>query len=609
MVGVTPSNSGDPCVSTCHDADQNFASSTTHTVGRVVRPAEEIEKPHVHGDSDSDDARSTASDGHDEPPRPRLQTIISRQSASRPLSRAPSRAPSRTISLMHDGIETRHDRSLSIDLADIELGPELQEKKTTTAADPSDPNLVTWTEPSENPKSWPFARKWIVVFVASMFTLMAPLSSTIIAPALTTIGHDFTIDDSVTRFLTLSIFILGFAVGPLLWGPASEIYGRVLVLQLTNGVFLAFNLGCGLSQNKVQLIVFRFFSGLTGSAALAIGGGIMGDLFSAEERGRAMSVYSLAPLLGPAIGPICGGFIVQYAQWRWSFYATTIFDALVQCAGLFLLRETYAPVLLSWKRAKLVKQTGNDALHTPFERTGDQRSAATIIQTAATRPFRMLATQVIVQFMALYLMYLYGVIYIMLTSFPGLWSGPEPVGYGMSVSIGGLNYISLGLGFWASAQVCAPAQDRIYAAMKRRNGGVGEPEFRVLMMGPGAVLTPIGLLIYGWTAEYKTHWIGPNIGAFVFGFGAVIGFNCVQTYLVDVYTRYAASAVGATTVLRGLAGFAFPLFTPLMYERLGIGWSNTVLALAAVVIGWPGPVFLWFYGKRLRQKSPFASGG
>ncbi|KAH7035401.1 major facilitator superfamily domain-containing protein [Microdochium trichocladiopsis] len=586
-----------------HNASTTMASPKFPPADNVIRTADEIEKPHVHGDSDSDGHSITShKDGNGVAIPISLQRTISRLSGSR----SPSRTPSRTISLIHDGIETRHEPSPSIDLAEVELGPELQEKKTTTAPDPSDPNLVTWSDPGENPKNWPFARKWVVVFITSMFTLMSPLSSTIIAPALTTIGKDFGIDDPAIQFLTLSIFILGFSVGPLLWGPASEIYGRVIVLQLTNAVFFGFNLGCGLSQNKEQLIVFRFLAGLTGSASLATGGGVMGDLFVAEERGRAMSVYSLAPLLGPALGPICGGFIVQYAQWRWAFYATTIFDALIQCAGLFLLRETYAPVLLAWKKKKLAKETGNTELHTPFDSV--KRTAGEIIRTAISRPFRMLATQVIVQFMAMYLMFLYGVVYIMLSSFPGLWSGPEPDGYGMSISIGGLNYISLGVGFWAGAQTCARLQDRIYAAMKRRNGGVGEPEFRVLMMAPGAVLTPIGLLIYGWTAEYKTHWIGPNIGAFVFGLGSIIGFNCVQTFLVDVYTRYAASAVGATTVLRGLAGFAFPLFVPKMYARLGLGFSNTVLAACAVAIGWPGPVFLWFYGKKLRQRSPFAAG-
>lgn len=77
-----------------------------------------------------------------------------------------------------------------------------------------------------------------------------------------------------------------------------------MVLQVTNLIFLFFNLGCGFAKTKAQIIVFRFFAGLGGSAPLAIGGGVLADLFTAEERGRAMAIYSLAPLLGPAVGPI-----------------------------------------------------------------------------------------------------------------------------------------------------------------------------------------------------------------------------------------------------------------------------------------------------------------
>lgn len=88
------------------------------------------------------------------------------------------------------------------------------------------------------------------------------------------------------------------------WGPLSELYGRTVVLQTTNLMYLGFNLGCGLSKTKAQLIAFRFMSGLGGSAPLAIGGGVLGDLFDAEQRGRAISIYSLMPMLGPAIGPI-----------------------------------------------------------------------------------------------------------------------------------------------------------------------------------------------------------------------------------------------------------------------------------------------------------------
>ena len=115
------------------------------------------------------------------------------------------------------------------------------------------------------------------------------------------------------------------------------------------------------------MIAFRFLAGLGGSAPLAIGGGVLSDLFRAEERGRAISIYSLAPLLGPAIGPIAGGFISEKTTWRWVFWATTIADAVIQVTGLFFLQETYTPVLLHRKKLKLIKETGNENLHTEYD--------------------------------------------------------------------------------------------------------------------------------------------------------------------------------------------------------------------------------------------------
>lgn len=353
----------------------------------------------------------------------------------------------------------------------------------------------------------------------------------------------------------------------------------------------------------MQLIVFRFLAGFGGSAPLAIGGGVLSDLFTAEQRGKAMSIYSLAPLLGPAIGPIAGAFISENTSWRWIFYATTITDALIQCAGLFLLRETYTPVLLRWRKEKLIKETGNTDLHTDFD--DPDKTVSRTLATAFVRPFRLLFTQPIIQVLAIYMMYLYGLMYLVLSTFPGLWQ----ISYGMSTGIGGLNYIALGLGFFLGAQICAPLQDRIYARLKRHyNVSVGRPEFRIPMMVPGAFMMPVGLIIYGWTAQYRVHWIGPDIGVVIFSGGVIIGFQAIQGFLVDSYTRYAASAVAAATVLRSLAGFGFPLFAPSLYAKLDYGWGNTMLAFIGVLIGWPGPILLWKYGEKLRAKSTFAAG-
>lgn len=425
-----------------------------------------------------------------------------------------------------------------------------------------------------------------------------------VAPGLPQISSDLHITEEIESALVLSIFVAAYAVGPLIWGPLSELYGRAIILQLSNLFFLFFNLGCGLARTSAQMFVFRFLAGIGGSAPLAIGGGVLSDLFTAEERGKAMSIYSLMPLLGPALGPIAGGWVSERTTWRWVFYSTTIADGLVQVAGLFFLQETYAPILLQRKKTALIKETGNTNLVTEYD--DPNKTLTQTLTIALTRPFRMLFTQPIVQVMSLYMMYLYGVTYLILSTFASLWATQ----YHERPGIAGLNYISLGLGFFLGAQTCAPLQDRIYAALKRRyvpDGGPGRPEFRVPLLIPGSILLPIGIFIYSWTAEAHTHWIGPNIGAVVFGFGIIIGFQCIQGYMVDSYTRYAASAVGAVTVLRSLAGFGFPLFAPAMYNKLGYGIGGTVLASIAIGIGFPSPIFLWFYGPKLRAASKFAA--
>lgn len=172
---------------------------------------------------------------------------------------------------------------------------------------------VTWesAEDPENPKNWSYRKKWAATLIVSSFTFISPVSSSMVAPALNKIGLDLGISPEIEKSLTLSIFVLAYAIGPLFLGPLSELYGRVIVLQLSNLFFLAFNIGCGFAQTKSQLIAFRFMSGLGGSAPLALGGGVLSDCWRAEERGKSISIYSLAPLLGPAVGPIAGGFIAM----------------------------------------------------------------------------------------------------------------------------------------------------------------------------------------------------------------------------------------------------------------------------------------------------------
>merc|ERR1711977_706046 len=293
-------------------------------------------------------------------------------------------------------------------------------------------------------------------------------------------------------------------------------------------------------------MAFRFLSGLGASAPQAIGGGVISDCWRAEERGKAVAIYSLAPFLGPSLGPIAGGLITQNTTWRWVFWGTSILDLFVQILATLFLHETYPPKILAVKAKKLIQETGNTALHTKWQ--NPDHTFGHILRKNLVRPFAMLATQPTIQVMALYRAYIYGLKYLVL------------------------------------------------------------PKFRIPLMLPGGLLVPIGLLIYGFTARSSIHFIVPNIGAAIFACGCIISFQCAQTYVVDAYTTYAASATGAAAFVRTIAGFGFPLFAGSLYGNLGVGWGNAVLAFVALGVGIPAPILFWRYGERIRARSTYCAG-
>ncbi|KAK0451312.1 MFS polyamine transporter [Desarmillaria tabescens] len=469
--------------------------------------------------------------------------------------------------------------------------------------------VIDWDGPEdpENPKNWTFSRKWRATLIVSLFTFISPVSSSMVSPAMEQVAHDLGITSSVELAMTVSVFVLAYAVGPLFLGPLSEIYGRSRVIQFSNMFFFAWNLGCGFAQTKTQLIIFRFFAGLGGSTPLAVGAGVLADIWKAEERGKAIAVYSLAPLMGPVIGPVAGAWIAEKSTWRWVFYSTGIFDIFVQGLGLVFLRESklcFAPILLEWKAEKI--RTGMDPekgqrnVRTVFDKSGI-RSWQHIFGKALVRPFTLFVREPIVQIVALYMAFIYGVFYLYLTTIPTIFREV----YHQNTGIAGLHYIALGIGLGISSQTNARYMDRIYKYLKERNGGVGEPEFRVPSMVPGSVIFPIGLLLTGWCAQKGVHWIVTDIGIALVGAGMILNFQAMQTYVVDTFTLYAASGLAAVSCLRSLAGFGFPLFAPSMYNKLGYGKGDTILAVVAIVLGCPAPFLFWKYGKAVRMKSRY----
>ncbi|OAX40411.1 MFS general substrate transporter [Rhizopogon vinicolor AM-OR11-026] len=417
-----------------------------------------------------------------------------------------------------------------------------------------------------------------------------------IAPAIGQISSTFGNNSDTISALTVSIFVLAYAFGPLFLGPMSEIYGRSRVLQLSNLWYLAWNIGCGFARTEYQLLAFRFLAGLGGSAPMSVGAAVLGDCWRPDERGKAAAIFSLAPLLGPVVGPITGA---------WLFWSTSIVDVAIQIVGIFFLQETYAPVLLERKaerirRSMSVEDAPCRKVRTVFE-TQD-RSWQIIMIKALTRPFAMFVREPIVQLLSVYMAYLYGIFYLFLTTIPLIFQGK----YQQPVGIAGLHYIALGIGVSGASQINARTMDKVYVHLKNKNGGVARPEFRLPAMFPATILLPIGCLITGWSSQAHTHWIVSDIGIVLVGAGIILNFQCIQTYLIDTFTLHAASALAAATCLRSIAGFVFPLFAPAMYNALGFGKGDTLLAVIAIIIGCPAPFIFWHYGEEIRNRSRYA---
>ncbi|KAL6306511.1 MFS polyamine transporter [Sparassis latifolia] len=471
----------------------------------------------------------------------------------------------------------------------------------------TDVYIVDWDGPDdpENPKNWTYRRKWTLTVIVSAFAFITPVTSSIIAPASAQLAEEFGLRNITVIAMVTTIFVLAYAFGPLLLGPLSELYGRTRVLQLANLWFLAWNIGCGFAQNTGQILAFRFLAGLGGSAPLSVGAGALADCWSPEERGRAIALYSAAPVLGPVLGPVVGAWIAQKSHWRWVFYCTSLADGVVQVLGIILLRESFAPVLLEQKADRLrnnptEKVREGQKICTPYDGADRQLKAAVV--KALKRPFMLFLCEPIIQLLGAYFCFVYGVLYVFLTTIPTIFQRV----YRETIGISGLNYFALGVGLVGAAQVNALLLDKIYKDLTKKNGGEGKPEYRLPSMVPGTILTPIGLFLSGWTARSNIHWIVPDIGIFMVGAGTILNFICVQTYIVDAFSLHAASALAAVTFLRSLAGFGFPLFTPSMYTALGFGKGNTILAVVGIVIGCPAPFILYFYGERIRKASKFA---
>lgn len=266
-----------------------------------------------------------------------------------------------------------------------------------------DPNLIEWDGPDdkENPQNWSRAYKWFITVMVSLLTLTITFASSVFSTATAPTALEFGVSNEV-MILGTSLFVLGFAVGPPIWGPLSELYGRKPPLFFGFFVFAIFQIPVAVAQNLQTIMLCRFFGGVFGSAPLGIVGGQLTDFWGPLDRGVAMVTFASATFIGPVAGPIVGGFIVQsHLGWRWTEYITAIMGFFFGGVAFLCVPETFAPVLLSKRAAKIRFATKNWAIHSKLDE--QQFDPKVIAEKYLLRPFVMLLKEPILDLITIYM--------------------------------------------------------------------------------------------------------------------------------------------------------------------------------------------------------------
>ncbi|KAL9017278.1 MAG: hypothetical protein Q9185_005399 [Variospora sp. 1 TL-2023] len=464
-----------------------------------------------------------------------------------------------------------------------------------------DPYIVGWIDKdARNPLNFSDARKWLWTLLVAVATMAATLTTSAYTAPARELKAEFAISQVVFA-LGLSLFVLGFGLGPIFWSLLSEMYGRQIVFLGTVSEFVAlnaFNAGCAAAPKIESLLIMRFFGRVFGSSPLTNAGGVVADIWPARQRGLALVAFSSAPLFGPVFGPIIGGFIGESYGWRWVQGFLAILSGTMSILVALIVPETYGPLLLERRSQSLTQLTGH--VHVSKLNKGKpEPSLRTRLQIALSRPWLMLFHEPIVLILTVYLALLYGTIYIFFGAFPIVYQPHR----GWSEGIGGLSFCDIALGVLLGILYMFPENARYHKIADRHEE---TPETRLPPSIVGSIAIPVSIFWFAWTNDLSVHWIVSIAAQVPFGFGFVLVYISVQEYLVDAYTVYAASGLAANTIFRSAFGAGFPLFTNVMYTSLGDHWASSIPAFLSLCCI-PFPILFYRHGSRIRAECRYAA--
>ncbi|KAJ5179265.1 hypothetical protein N7492_002475 [Penicillium capsulatum] len=461
--------------------------------------------------------------------------------------------------------------------------------KTIVSFGPNDP---------DNPVNWKQTKKILVLAAGVMQVMNSTIGSSICSNAIPEIAAEFHITNQEALVLPISIFLIGYILGPLLWGPSSEYFGRRRPLLIAYCGFMIFTLACAVADSYASLLVFRLLNGMMASAPIATVGGLFADVHDdPTRRGRLMAYYMACTTFGPIIGPWVSGFVAT-VSWRWCFWIGLICSGATFPLAVFM-PETYAPVILKRRARKLRKDTGNSSITSPLEL--DSRDLKQMALITISRPFRMIFHESIVSLTSLYLALAYAIFYLYFEAYPIIFQGI----YGMSAGVSGLMFLPIGVGAVLACFIFIWYDGYLARAKARDAKWAFVEEYRRLPLAClGGPLYVISLFWVGWTSSANIHWVVPFLSGIPFGMGYLLIFMAMLNYLTDAYETLSASAQSAASCTRSILGAVIPLAAKPMFHRLGVHWACSLIAFLSLGVSVIPFAFIR-YGDRIRANSKF----
>ncbi|KAF6827086.1 MFS multidrug transporter [Colletotrichum musicola] len=408
------------------------------------------------------------------------------------------------------------------------------------------------------PRNWSPARKWTIVATNSLATFMVSFSSSVFSGYIVQVGREFHMSTDVS-LLGVSLYVLGFAFGPMVWGPASELCGKGRPLWAGYIIFCVLQILSTASWSPASLLVSRFLQAVAGSSTLAIMSGMFVDfLTDPTSRGIATAVFSISVFCGPAAGPIVGSAVAARMGWRWAGWITLIASAAFGFVAYAVTPET---------------------------------SEAVILRRRARRKLAI---------MTVYMSFVYGIIYLTLLLYPQAF-----------VIVRGWSFVDSSMSFFgilagvliACVVLGLHSVYHVGPVFARTKKHVPERRLRPMMLG--SLLLPPGIFWFSWTSSPEIPALAQAFSGVFIGSGSILTFMSGVLYLTEVYLAHANSALDINNLIRSAFAAGFPYAGKTLIVRLGISVGGSILGAVCVALV-PFPIVLWRYGHVVRGWSKFA---